>query len=183
MEFEELGVQGTFLISVEPFVDERGFFARTFDARHFSERGLDIEVVQCSTSFNHHRGTLRGMHLQLAPHGETKLIRCTRGRIFDVLLDLRPKSSTYLKSASVELAADTPSSVYIPKGVAHGFLTLEANSEVAYQISTPYDRASAAGVRWNDPTFAIDWPLQPMMISERDHNFPDFDPDNPFPTE
>jgi dTDP-4-dehydrorhamnose 3,5-epimerase len=156
--------------------DERGHFARTFSADEFGERGLEAAVVQCSISFNLRAGTLRGMHFQREPHGECKLIRCTRGAIYDVLIDLRPSSETYCRWHSIELTPASGRMVYAPQGMAHGFQTLEDESEVHYQMSHPYVPSHAAGVRWDDPSFGIEWPPAERIINERDSSFPDFRP-------
>jgi dTDP-4-dehydrorhamnose 3,5-epimerase len=172
MIFRELGVAGAFLIEPERSHDGRGFFARTFCRREFEQRGLEPAVAQASVSFNHRRGTLRGLHLQAAPHEEAKLVRVTRGAVFDVVVDLRPGSPTYLGHAAVNLSAEEGRQVYVPPGCAHGFQTLEDGTEVCYQISTPYVAAAARGYRFDDPAFAIAWPLQVSVISERDSSLP-----------
>ena len=179
MRFTETPVAGALVVEPEPIEDERGFFARTFSVEEFAARGLDTRVDQCSVSFNARAGTLRGMHYQEAPHGETKLVRCTRGGIYDVALDLRPGSPTYLRWAGVELSADDGRALYIPEGCAHGFQSLADGTEVLYQISTPYVPSAARGVRWDDPAFGIDWPPAPAggrTMSERDAEYPDFEP-------
>lgn len=167
------------VIELESLRDERGHFARTFDAELFAAHGLDARVAQCNTSFNARAGTLRGLHYQLAPHGEGKLVRCTRGCIWDVALDLRPESPTHLRWLGVELDADGTRSLFVPAGCAHGFQTLADDSEVHYQMTHVYVPDSARGVRWDDPSFAIDWPEPPAgrerLISERDRAFPDYD--------
>jgi len=172
-------VSGAYLIEPEPIADERGLFARTFCAEEFARRGLDARVSQCNTSANRRAGTLRGMHYQAAPHGEAKLVRCTRGAIFDVAVDLRPSSSTYLRWAAAELTADNRQAFFIPAGCAHGFQTLADDSEVLYQMSTPFVPGAGRGVRWNDPAFGITWPEPPPLgrtISERDRVYPDLTP-------
>jgi len=172
-------VSGAYLIEPEPIADERGLFARTFCAEEFARRGLDARVSQCNTSANRRAGTLRGMHYQAAPHGEAKLVRCTRGAIFDVAVDLRPSSSTYLRWAGAELTADNRQAFFIPAGCAHGFQTLADDSEVLYQMSTPFVPGAGRGVRWNDPAFGITWPEPPPLgrtISERDRVYPDLTP-------
>jgi dTDP-4-dehydrorhamnose 3,5-epimerase len=155
--------------------DERGFFARSWCEREFREHGLNSELVQCSISFNKERGTLRGVHYQAAPNPEAKLVRCTRGSLYDVALDLRPDSSTYLKWTAAELSAENHRALYIPEGCAHGFLTLEDQTEVLYQMSEFYYPEAARGVRWNDPAFGIEWPGKVEVISERDRIYPDFE--------
>lgn len=174
MRFEPLSIVGAFLVHLDLLQDERGFFARTFDSQTFAAVGLDYRVVQCNTSFNRRKRTLRGLHYQLHPHAEGKLIRCTRGALFDVGIDLRADSPSFLTVVSTELRVDAPRLIFLPGGVAHGFLTLEDETEVAYQMSEAYHPASARGIRWNDPSFDIPWPVAPDVISERDRLFPDF---------
>lgn len=174
MKFASTPLAGAHLLEIEPAVDERGFFARTWCQREFDAQGLDSRLVQCSVSFNARRGTLRGMHYQARPHEEAKVVRCTRGRIYDVLVDLRPESATYKKWHGVVLDAVSHRALYIPPGVAHGFLTLEDDTEVLYQISTFYQPDAARGVRWNDPTFGIHWPEAVTVVSARDRSYPDF---------
>ena len=174
MRFEELAVRGAYLIELEPIADERGFFARTWSAEEFISRGLNLALVECSVSYNELAGTLRGMHFQAAPHEEAKLVRCTRGSIFDVVLDLRPSSPTYRRFAALELSADNRKALYVPEGCAHGFQTLQDATEVLYQISQPHVPAAARGVRWDDPAFAITWPRPPIRLSRRDADFPAF---------
>jgi dTDP-4-dehydrorhamnose 3,5-epimerase len=172
--FKETPIAGAFVIEPERLADERGFFARTFCAEEFAKHGLEARVAQCSTSFNRRKGTLRGMHFQRPPHEECKLVRCTAGAVYDVLVDLRPGSATFRQWFGTELTADSGRAVYVPRGLAHGFLTLADDTEVLYQISEFYDPASADGVRWNDPAFGIDWPGQVRVISPRDRSYPDF---------
>jgi dTDP-4-dehydrorhamnose 3,5-epimerase len=168
-------IAGLWLIEPERAEDARGYFARTFCAETFGRRGLPTVWAQCSTSFNLKCHTLRGLHWQAAPHAESKLVRCTRGRIFDVAVDLRPGSATYLQWLGLELSADNGRKLCIPEGCAHGFLTLEADSEVFYQITTPFQPAASRGARWDDPAFRIRWPeMDGLTISERDKNYPDF---------
>lgn len=176
MIFEEAPLPGAWVVRLEQLHDERGYFARTFAADEFQRRGLDPGVVQCSISFNPRRGTLRGLHYQADPHGECKLIRCTRGGVYDVLVDLRRDSPTYCRWFGVELTPAGGIMVYAPVGVAHGLLTLEVDSEVSYQISAHYAPEAARGVRWDDPAFGIDWPAEVEVISERDRTYPDFRP-------
>jgi dTDP-4-dehydrorhamnose 3,5-epimerase len=176
MRFTELGVRGAYLVEAEPHADERGLFARTWCAREFAARGLSPRLVQASVSFNRRQGTLRGLHYQTRPAEEAKLVRCTAGRVWDVVLDLRPDSPTYLAHAGVELRADSRAAVYVPEGCAHGFLTLTDGAEVLYQMSEYYAPASSRGVRWNDPAFAIPWPAPVVVIGERDRTYPDFHP-------
>jgi dTDP-4-dehydrorhamnose 3,5-epimerase len=177
--FRETAIEGAFVVEPERIEDERGFFARTFSADEFEARGLDARVDQCSTSFNASAGTLRGLHYQTAPHGESKLVRCTRGAIHDVAVDLRPDSASYLRWFGVELSADEGHAFFVPEGCAHGFQTLVDASEVLYQISTPYVPEAARGVRWDDPAFEIEWPDPPgkgRTMSARDAAYPDFSP-------
>ena len=176
MVFHDTGLSGAFLIDLERIHDERGFFARSWCTRDFTERGLNGRLVQCNVSRNRVRGTLRGMHYQVAPQEEAKLVRCTMGAIYDVIVDLRPGSSTYLKSFAAELSAENHRSLYIPEGFAHGFLTLTDESEVFYQMSEFYAPEAARGLRWNDPLLAIDWPGPVIVISDRDRTYPDFTP-------
>jgi dTDP-4-dehydrorhamnose 3,5-epimerase len=175
MLYHETPLAGAYVIEVERMQDERGFFARTWSFDEFAERGLDTRIAQCSVSFNPHAGTMRGMHFQAAPHEETKFVRCTRGRLFDVIIDLRSESATFRRWFGVELSAENGRQLYIPVGFAHGYLTLECDTEITYQISTPYHATSARGVRWNDPAFAIAWPAEPHVMSQRDRQYPDFD--------
>jgi dTDP-4-dehydrorhamnose 3,5-epimerase len=172
MTFTEVPLAGAYTVDVSRVGDERGFFARSFCAAEFAAQGLAPVMSQCSVSFNAAKGTLRGLHYQTAPHAEEKLVRCTRGAIFDVIVDLRPGSPTYREWYGTELTADNHRALYVPKGFAHGFVTLADAAEVYYMISVPYAAGFAAGVRWNDPAVGIRWPLAPAVISERDAGFP-----------
>ncbi|MGA8222572.1 MAG: dTDP-4-dehydrorhamnose 3,5-epimerase [Candidatus Acidiferrales bacterium] len=172
MIFKSTEIVGAFLIEPEKIEDARGFFARTFCRREFGMHGVNARIAQCSVSFNVKSGTLRGMHYQAAPQRETKLVRCTRGAIFDALLDLRPESLTFGDWAAFELTAENHRMLYIPEGVAHGFQTLVDGTEVFLQMSEFYEPESARGVRWNDPAFGIVWPRPPSVISEQDSSFP-----------
>ena len=174
MEFRATGVPGVVTVDVTAATDARGSFARTFDAAEFAEAGLPAHWPQCNTSFNLRRGTLRGLHFQAEPKPEPKLVRCTRGRIFDVAVDIRPDSPTCCAWVGVELSAASRRALYIPAGFAHGFMTLEDNSEVFYQMGEVYHGELARGLRWNDPAFAIEWPIEPIVISERDAAYADF---------
>ena len=174
--FRETSLAGAFVIEPEKREDERGFFARTFCREEFAMRGLNTEVVQCNVSFNKRKGTLRGMHYQVPPFAEAKLIRCTAGAIFDVIIDLRESSETFRRHFAVELCASTGRMLYIPEGFAHGFQTLLDDTEVFYQMSQAYAPQCARGVRWNDPAFGIEWPLAERTMHERDRNYPDFVP-------
>jgi dTDP-4-dehydrorhamnose 3,5-epimerase len=176
MIFSPTDVDGVLLVEPEPIRDERGSFARTFSTAEFAAHGLATSIDQCSVSINLNAGTLRGMHYQAEPHGEFKLVRCTRGAIFDVALDLRPRSPTYLGWTAAELTALNGHALAIPEGCAHGFQTLADDSEVLYQISTPYVPDAGRGVRWNDPLFGIAWPAPPpggRTLSQRDAAYPD----------
>ena len=179
MRLEPTPLGGAFLVEQERMADERGYFARTFDAEIFAAAGLDGRVSQSSTSFNVRAGTLRGMHFQADPHGEDKLVRCQRGALFDVIVDLRADSATRGRWFGVELTPDNGRSLFIPKGFAHGFQTLADDTEVHYQMTTPYVPGAGDGVRWDDPAFGIDWPPAPpegRIISDRDAAYPDFAP-------
>jgi dTDP-4-dehydrorhamnose 3,5-epimerase len=172
MRFVSTGFAGAFIIDTEPHADERGLFARTFCAREFQERGLAASFVQCSTSFNVKRGTLRGMHYQLSPASEAKLVRCTAGAIHDVIVDLRPDSPTYRKSIGVELTARNRRSLYVPEMFAHGFQTLEDDTEIFYQISEFYAPDKSVGLRFDDPKLGIRWPLPVAAMTDKDKNWP-----------
>ena len=174
MIFTETGLKGAYLIHPERLEDERGFFARVWCAREFGTMGLETRLVQCSTSFNRKKGTLRGLHYQEAPFEEVKLVRCTRGAVYDVVVDLRGGSPTYGQNTGEILTAENRRILYVPKGCAHGFLTLEDDSEVFYQMSEFYVPEQSRGVRWNDPVFGIEWPSEVFVISERDRTYPDF---------
>lgn len=173
MKFLPTPLAGAYVIELEPQHDERGSFTRTFCREEFVRRGLRFEFAQCSVSLNLLRGTLRGMHYQASPQQEAKLVRCTRGRIFDVIVDIRPDSPTRKRWFAAELAAEGGRMVYVPEGFAHGYVTLVDAAEVSYQISETYHPESARGFRWNDPAVAIAWPELPKVISARDKGFPD----------
>jgi dTDP-4-dehydrorhamnose 3,5-epimerase len=175
MIFRETPLAGVWVLEPERIADERGFFARTYCRRDFEERGLDPAIAQCSGSFNHRRGPLRGLHFQIAPHEEVKLVRVTRGAVWDVIVDLRPDSSTFRKHFSLVLSAENRHELYIPKGMAHGFQTLEDGTEVFYQISEFYAPESSRGYRWDDSSFAIPWPEPVTVISDKDRNLPLFE--------
>jgi len=174
MLFKKTAIDGMAEIQVERRTDERGFFARSWCRREFEQAGLDPDLAQCSISWNPHKYTLRGMHYQAAPYEEAKLVRCTRGAIYDVAVDLRPQSPTFTQWIGVTLTAEDRNMIYIPEGCAHGFLTLQEDCEIFYQISQFYCADAALGVRWDDPSFGIMWPAQPRLISERDRTYPDF---------
>ena len=174
MKFAETELKGVFVVDVEPRSDERGFLAVGFNREEFAKHGLDPNVVQCNITYNAKRGTLRGMHFQVKPHEQPKLVRCVRGSVFDVAVDLRPESPTFRKWVGYDLTADNRRMLYIPAGLAHGFVTLEDDTEVIYQMSEVYAPESARGVRWNDPAFGIKWPVKPVVVNERDASYPDF---------
>ncbi len=176
MIFHETPLPGARVVEPERLTDERGFFARLFDPREFEARGLNPKVAQTSLSFNPRKGTLRGMHYQRAPFAEAKLVRCTRGSVHDVIVDLRKDSPAYRGHFGVVLDAESRRMLYVPEGFAHGFLTLTDDAEVTYQISAPYSPEHAAGVRWDDPAFGIRWPEAVLVINERDRTYPDFQP-------
>lgn len=175
MRFETTAVSGVWRIEPEPAEDERGFFARTWCQREFAAHGLSTRLAQCSVSFNRLAGTLRGLHYQAEPHGEEKLVRCTQGSVFDVAVDLRPESPTYLGWAGAVLSAGNHHMLYLPQGCAHGFLTLEDDTEVFYQISEFYHPDLSRGVRWNDDAFGIEWPGEPRVMADRDRHYPDYE--------
>jgi dTDP-4-dehydrorhamnose 3,5-epimerase len=175
MIFTETRLHGAFIIEPELIEDERGFFARTWSQTEFVRYGLNPRVVQTNLSFNQRRGTLRGMHFQAQPHEEAKVVRCTAGSIYDVIVDLRPESPTFRQWIKAELSANNRLMLYVPESFAHGFQTLEDDTEVAYQISEYYHPESARGVRWDDPVFGIDWPLEISVMSERDRSHPFID--------
>jgi dTDP-4-dehydrorhamnose 3,5-epimerase len=177
LNLRETPLQGAFVVELEPREDERGLFARTFDAQAFAAAGARFDLVQASTSFNPRAGTLRGLHYQAAPHEEAKLVRCTGGAVFDAIVDLRRDSETFRAWFGVELSAANRLGLYVPKGFAHGFQTLEDDSEVLYMMDAPYVAEAASGVRWDDPAFGIEWPeAANRTISERDASYPDFAP-------
>ncbi len=185
MVFKETTLTGAYIIEIEPLSDERGFFARSFCRREFAAHGLNPDLVQCNISFNKKKGTLRGMHYQKAPYAEAKVVRCTMGAIYDVIIDIRPSSPTFKKWFAVELFAPGSDNsslpvkleysyrmLYIPEGFAHGFQTLVDNTEVLYQMSEYYHPEEAAGILWNDSVFKVSWPLQDAIISTRDKSYP-----------
>lgn len=174
MIFTPTSTEGVLVIEPEKRADERGYFARTWCAREFAAHGIRIPFVQSNISFNRHRGTLRGMHFDDPPFEEVKLVRCTRGRLFDVALDLRRDSPTYRRHVGVTLTPEAANMLYIPEGFAHGFLTLADDTEVCYLMAPFYVARPTRGVRWNDPAFGIEWPIPVSVISERDANYPDF---------
>lgn len=176
MVFTETRLAGAYLVDLQLLTDDRGFFARTFCQREFSEHGLDASVVQCNVSCSARKGTLRGLHYQVAPSAEAKLVRCLRGAIYDVIVDLRRESSTFLQWVGVELAAETRRALFVPKGFAHGFQTLTDDTEVLYQMSEFYAPDAARGIRWDDPVLGISWPEEVSCISARDRAYPGLRP-------
>jgi dTDP-4-dehydrorhamnose 3,5-epimerase len=176
MMYTETELRGAFVVEIEELRDDRGFFARAWCRGEFLDRGLNPKLVQCNISFNRKRGTLRGMHYQIVPCQEAKLVRCTAGGIYDVIIDLRSDSPTFRRWTAVELTAANHRMLYIPEGFAHGFQTLENETEVFYQMSEFHDPDLARGIRWNDPVFNIDWPADERIISPRDAGYPDFNP-------
>jgi dTDP-4-dehydrorhamnose 3,5-epimerase len=174
MTFTELSLKGAWIIDIVPIEDERGFFATTWVPEELTRRGLDPTVVQCNVAWNQRRGTIRGLHFQRPPMQETKIIRCTRGAMLDVVVDMRPESQTYCQWAAVELTDENRRMLYVPFGFAHGYQTLVDGVEAYYHVSAPYSAGHASGVRWNDRRFGIQWPLEPTVISDRDTAWPDF---------
>jgi len=172
MIFAESALPGAFLVDLELLTDERGFFARSYCVDEFATQGLSTPLRQCSVSYNARKGTLRGLHYQAAPHEEHKLVRCTAGAVFDVIVDIRAASPTYRRWFGVELTFDNRRSLFIPPGFAHGFVSLTDHTEVYYMISAAYAPKFSRGFRWNDPAFAIEWPLPPAVISARDAAYP-----------
>ncbi len=175
MKFTETPLGGAYLVEPEPHRDERGFFARTWCRSEFESQGLNPNLAQCSVSFNSRRGTLRGLHYQAAPHEEAKLVRCVRGSIYDLIVDVRPGSPTFKRWFAAELSAANMRMLYVPEGFAHGFQTLEDDTEVFYQISEFYRPEASRGIRWDDPAFDFRWPAAERTMSERDRLFPDFE--------
>ena len=172
MKFTESRIPGAWIIDVTEIHDDRGFFAMTWLPGEFTRRGLDPSLAQCNLAWNHKRGTLRGMHFQNSPHQQVKIIRCTRGALLDVIIDLRPDSPAYRQWEAVELSADNRRMFYIPKGIAHGYITLTDAAEAYYHASTPWAPLAESGVRWNDPAFGIKWPFDPVIVSEKDAGWP-----------
>ncbi len=174
MLFAETLIKGVYIIELVRHEDERGFFARSWCQREFEEHGLNPKMVQCNVSFNNKRGTLRGMHYQAAPFEEARLVRCTAGAIYDVIIDLRSNSPTFKKWLAIELTAINRRSLFIPEGLAHGFQTLTDDTEVFYQMSEFYTPDAARGLRWDDPAFGIEWPIETLIISEKDRTYPNW---------
>ena len=176
MIFIDTSIDGAYLIDLEIRGDDRGFFARAFCVREFADHGLATNMVQANNSLSAKKGTLRGMHYQFAPKAETKVVRCLRGALYDVILDLRPGSKTFGRSFGAELTAENRRMMYVPKGFAHGFITLVDDTEAYYLVDEFYAPECERGIRWNDSTFSIPWPIQPVVISEKDRQYRDFDP-------
>ena len=174
MKFIETKLKGAFIIELEKFTDDRGFFARSWCRKELESHGLTANVVQANVSFNHKKGTLRGMHYQIAPYQEAKLIRCTRGAIYDVIIDLRPDSETYKNWISEELTADNYKMLFVPEDFAHGYQTLKNNTEATYQVTQYYTPGAEKGIRYDDLAFDINWPLKVTTVSDKDGNWPDF---------
>ena len=172
MRFLESKIAGAWFIDITPIPDQRGFFAMTYVPAEFERRGMTTALAQCNLAFNHKRGTLRGMHFQKAPHAQAKIIRATRGSLLDVIVDLREDSPTYRQWDSVELSANNHRMFYMPEGVAHGYITLEDNTEAYYHASAPWVPAAESGVRWDDPAIGIQWPFPPVIVSDRDSQWP-----------
>ena len=177
MRFTETEIAGAYLVDLDCMEDTRGFFGRSWCSREFTEHGLSGSMAQCSISYNNRRGTLRGMHFLAAPCAETKLVRCTAGAMYDVVLDLRLGSRTFRSWISVELTSGNRRALYVPEGCAHGYVTLTDGCEVFYQMSEFYSKEADRGVRWNDPAFGIEWPISDPIISDKDAGYPDFDSD------
>jgi dTDP-4-dehydrorhamnose 3,5-epimerase len=178
MIFTETKLKGAYIIDVKRLEDERGFFGRSYCQREMDEYGLNTNMVQANVSYNKKKGTLRGMHMQVSPYEETKLVRCTRGAIYDVIIDMREDSETYKQWIGVELTADSYRMLFVPEGFAHGFITLEDNTDVTYNVTQFYTPGSERGIRWNDPAFNIEWPMEPVIISDKDQAHPDFEESN-----
>ncbi len=174
MKFTETDLKGAYIIEINKLKDERGFFGRSWCMKELEEYGLKTNIAQANTSFSKKKGTLRGMHYQNDPYQETKLIRCTRGSIYDVIIDLRPESPTFAKWFGVELTQDNYKMLYVPEDFAHGFITLEDDSEVTYLVTQFYTPGAESGIRWNDSQFNIHWPLTPKVISDKDKIHPNF---------
>ena len=174
MIFRETRLKGAFIIELKSHHDSRGFFARTYCRREFEEHGISGDMVQANMATNSKKGTLRGLHYQLKPHQESKLVRCIKGALYDVIVDLRPNSSTYKEWIGVELTEHNQRSLLVPKDFAHGYITLTEDTTAFYMVSQYYSPRSEAGIRWNDPTFGIDWTMDPQCISEKDSSWPDF---------
>lgn len=177
MKFTPTPLKDAFLIDLEKIGDDRGFFARLFCQDEFKQHGLEPKVIQGNCSYSRDKGTLRGMHYQLPPVEETKLVRCLSGALYDVILDIRQNSPTFAKYFGATLTPENRRMMYVPRGFAHGFITLEPNTEILYLVSVPYSKENERGIRWNDPTFNIEWPETPVVISDRDQSHPNFNPE------
>ena len=175
MIFTETKLKGAFIIEIEKLEDERGFFGRSWCVNEMKDHGINVNILQANVSFNKYKGTLRGMHYQIAPYGESKLVRCSRGSIFDVIIDLRPDSPTYKQWIGVELSQDNYKMLFVPVDFAHGFITLEEDTEVTYMMSEIFVPGAGATIRWNDPAFNIKWPFEPLIMSEKDKKQTDFE--------
>jgi dTDP-4-dehydrorhamnose 3,5-epimerase len=180
MIFTETKLKGAYIIDINKLEDDRGFFGRTFCKKEFESLGLNANTIQTNIAHNIHKGTLRGMHMQLAPYGETKLVRCTRGAIYDVIIDLRGDSETFKQWISIDLSAENFRMIYVPEGFAHGYIVLENDTDLTYQVTQYYTSSHETGVRWNDPAFKIQWPMEPIIISEKDSNHPDLSDSSTF---
>ena len=174
MIFKETKLKSAYVIDIEKKIDERGFFARAWCQKEFIDNGLESNLAQVNVSYNKVKGTLRGMHYQIAPYQEVKIVRCTKGAIYDVIIDLRAESPTFKKWIGVELTSDNYRLLYVPEDFGHGFQTLVDNTEITYQVSQFYSPGAERGIRWNDPVLEIDWPLEPSAISDKDKNWPDY---------
>jgi dTDP-4-dehydrorhamnose 3,5-epimerase len=177
MIFTETSLKGAHIIEIKKLEDERGFFGRSWCKREMEEHGLNGDLAQANTAFSHKQGTLRGLHYQSAPYEETKIVRCTRGALYDVIVDLRPDSPGYLEWYGVELTENNYKALYIPENFAHAYITLTDNCEVTYMVTQFYTPGAERGIRWNDPLLKIRWPVEPVIISEKDRSHPDFVPD------
>lgn len=177
MRFEETALDGAYVVEIEKIGDERGFFGRAWCAKEFEQRGLASNICQINSSYSVDAGTIRGLHYQVPPHAESKYIRCTQGRIFDVIIDLRRQSPTFLQWTGIELSAAEHKMLYVPEGFAHGFVTLEPNSEVYYPVTAYYEPSAERGIRFDDPLFNIAWPVPVTVYSDKDRSHPDFEPD------
>jgi dTDP-4-dehydrorhamnose 3,5-epimerase len=178
--FRSAGLEGAYILEPEPIVDERGFFARAWCRQELEAQGLSTSIDQCNIAFNEHEGTLRGLHFQRPPHGEVKVVRCTAGALYDVIVDLRPSSPTYLQWVAFELTAENRLALYVPVGFAHGYQTLAEGTEAFYLHSTQYAPESADGVRWDDEAFGIEWPrAERRILNDKDRSWPDYDPERP----
>jgi dTDP-4-dehydrorhamnose 3,5-epimerase len=175
MKFNPTPLAGAYTIDLEKREDERGFFARLFCVNEYDQHGLDRNIVQINNSLSKDKGTLRGIHYQLAPKAETKIVRCIKGSLYDVIVDLRPESPTFLKWFGAELSAENRTMMFVPKGFGHAFLTLEENTEAFYMVTEFYSPENERGLRWNDPKINIEWPIEPVVISDKDQRHPDFD--------